>query len=469
MICLRANARTKLSHNPAVDNLYLLPGALQFNVLAVFFIMSTLSTRIRQRKTRTLKKSKLQVNQEIFAGMEYFSNEQRLAELADFFQFDTRRVLFGGGALSELGAECARLNASRVVLVRDADIKPLEAAVAEVLKGAGIELVDVYTDIVPNPTIESVDRFAAYANGIECDAFVALGGGSTMDTAKTGLCVATVGGSVTDYFGFELFPAPARWPLIGIPTTAGTGAEVSRGAVFVGKDGKKGVMSEKQWPRVAIVDPQLSASMPPLLTAVTGLDAIGHALECTASKKSNPLGDAVAREALKVGCPCFERAVERGADDPEARHQMALCSMLAGFLLSHINTGAGHALGYGIENVSKEKGRPVPHGAAVALLLPGVMRHNLPEVAEKYYYAAGVAGLDLRGKSREDGARMMASWVEDLRRKHTPFGSLESSGLGKEDIPRMVEIGMSVDRLLSQNPVELETENAVAIYSEILN
>jgi alcohol dehydrogenase class IV len=414
-------------------------------------------------------KTDLQVNREIFAGMEYFSDEQRMDELADFFQFDTRRVLFGNGALSQLGAECARLDAHRVVLVRDPDIKPLETAVAEVLRQAGIELVDVYTDIVPNPTIESVARFAAYANGVACDAFIALGGGSTMDTAKTGLCVATAGGSVTDYFGFELFPAPPRWPLIGIPTTAGTGAEVSRGAVFVGKDGKKGVMSEKQWPRVAIVDPQLSASMPQLLTAVTGLDAIGHALECTASKKSTPVGDAVAREALKTGCPHFERAVERGASDPEARHQMARCSLLAGFLLSHINTGAGHALGYGIENVSKEKGSPVPHGAAVAMLLPGVMRHNLPQVVEKYYYAAGVAGLDLSGKSREDGARMMAKWVDDLRRKHTPFGSLVAAGLESEDIPRMVEIGMSVDRLLDQNPVELETENAVAIYGEILN
>ena len=416
-----------------------------------------------------MKKTNLQVNQEIFAGMEYFSNAQRLAELAEFFQFDSRRVLFGDGALSELGAECARLNASRVVLVRDAEIQPLEQAVTAGLDGAGIELVDVYTDIVPNPTVESVDRFAAYANNIECDAFVALGGGSTMDTAKTGLCVATAGGSVTDYFGFELFQTPARWPLIGIPTTAGTGAEASRGAVFVAEDGKKGVMSEKQWPRVAIVDPRLSASMPPLLTAVTGLDAIGHALECTASKRSTPLGDAVAREALKAGCPYFERAVEGGAGDPEARRQMALSSLLAGFLLSHINTGAGHALGYGIENVSKEKGRPVPHGAAVALLLPGVMRHNLPEVVEKYYYAAGVAGLDLRGKSREDGARTMASWVDALRRKHTPFSSLVASGLEGADIPRMVGIGMSVDRLLDQNPVELKTENAVAIYEEILN
>ena len=411
----------------------------------------------------------MQTNQEIFQGVEYLSDPNRMAELVDFFQLHSRRVLFGDGALAELGEECAHLKAKKIVLIRDADIETLEERVRGVLDDAGIELLDVYTDVVPNPTIESVDRFAAYANRTDCDAYVALGGGSTMDTAKTGLCVATNGGSVVDYFGFELFSEPARWPLIGVPTTAGTGAEVSRGAVFVGKDGKKGVMSEKQWPRVAIVDPQLSASMPPLLTAITGLDAIGHALECTASKKTNPLGDAVAREALQVGCPFFERAIENGAADLEARHQMALCSLLAGFLLSHINTGAGHALGYGIENVSKEKGKPVPHGAAVAMLLPGVMRHNLPEVLDKYYFAAGVSGLDLHGKSLEEGARAMANWINQLRTKHTPYRSLVASGLAEEDIPLMVEIGMSVDRLLDQNPVKLETEHAVAIYREILN
>ena len=107
----------------------------------------------------------------------------------------------------------------------------------------------------------------------------------------------------------------------------------------------------------------------------------------------------MAREALQVGCRFFERAIENGAADLEARHQMALCSLLAGFLLSHINTGAGHALGYGIENVSKEKGKPVPHGAAAAMLLLGVMRHNVAEVVDKFYLAAGASGLDLHCQS----------------------------------------------------------------------
>ena len=147
---------------------------------------------------------------------------------------------------------------------------------------------------------------------------------------------------------------------------------------------------------------------------------------------------------------------------------MSRCSLLAGMLLSPINTGAAHALGYGIEKVSHAQGKPVPHGTAVALMLPGVMRHNAPEVAAKYYYAAAVAGVDLAGKSLEEGADMAADHVDRLRRQHTAFGSLTSAGLSEADIPEMVEIGMSVRRLLDQNPVEVTAEHVEAIYRGVL-
>ena len=228
---------------------------------------------------------------------------------------------------------------------------------------------------------------------VECDAVLALGGGSTLDSAKVALCVATSGGSTADYLGFDMFQEPARWPLLALPTTSGTGAEASRVAVIVAAEGKQAIYDDYIQPRVAVVDPELTADLPPALTATTGLDAIGHALECTASKKTNDVGDAVAREALRSGLPNLERAIARGADDMEARYHMARCSLLGGMLLSPINTGAAHALGYGIEKVSAAKGKSVPHGAAVALVLPGVMGHNLPAVADKYYYTAAVAGI----------------------------------------------------------------------------
>ena len=412
--------------------------------------------------------SQIQVNEEIFDEVDYFGTPERRQEVGEFFGFDSRRVVLGVGALRTLGEECGRLQAGRIVLVRDPGIAALEQPVRAVLEEVGIEIAGLFEQIVPNPTVESVDRFAAFMRETECDAVVALGGGSTLDSVKTGLCSATAGGSIADYFGFDLFAEPPRWPLIAIPTTAGTGAEASRVSVVVAEDGKQAVYSDYLTPRVAIVDPELSCDLPAGLTATTGLDALGHALECTVSKKSGPVGDAVAREALRHGCPALPEAIERGADSPAARLGMARCSLLAGLLLSPINTGAGHALGYGIEKLSHAKGKPVPHGTAVALVLPGVMRHNAPAAADKYYYAAGVAGLDLGGKSREEAVDMAAEWVASIRRNHTPFRSLAAAGLDETDLPRMIEIAMAVRRLLDPNPVEVTHGDAERIYREVL-
>ena len=412
--------------------------------------------------------SGIKINEGLFDGVEYFESPQRRRELVEFFQFEKRRVILGQNALDTLGEECRRLDAGRIVLVRDPGIAALEGLVRPVLEAGGIEVAAVYDEIIPNPSVESVDRFADFIKGVECAAVIALGGGSTLDTVKTGLCAATAGGSIADYFGFDLFEEPPHWSLIGIPTTAGTGAEASRVSVVANEFGKQAVYSDYLTPKVALVDPQLSRDLPPVLTATTGLDALGHALECTASQKSNALGDAVAREALRVGCPGLVRAIEHGARDSQARYLMARCSLLAGLLLSPINTGAAHALGYGIEKLSYEAGKPVPHGTAVGLVLPGVMQHNMPAVADKYYYAAGVAGLDLAGKSREQGTVLAAQWVDQLRRQHTPYGSLADAGLGAADIPRMVEIAMNVRRLLDPNPVEVSSQDAVRIYQGIL-
>ena len=406
----------------------------------------------------------VQINGELLAESAYFGDEVRRAELGAMFKFAERRVILGEGALAGLMEECARLGAGRVFLIHDPGIPALVEAVRAVLDG--IEWAGEYSGIAPNPSVASVDDCARVLAETEFDVAVAVGGGSTMDTAKSALCVAACGGSIADYFGFDLFDQLPRAPLIGIPTTAGTGSEASRVSVVADKTGKKAVYSDHLEPKVALVDPLLHRNLPPVLTAITGLDALGHALECTASTKSNEVGDAVAREALMAGCPVYEEAVESGSS--EARYQMARCALLAGLLLGPINTGAGHALGYGIEKVSFERGKPVPHGTAVALVLPGVIRHNAPAVADKYYFAAGAAGLDLRGQSREAGVELAADWIDGLRRRHTPFGSLADAGLGAEDIPQMIEIALSVRRLLDPNPVAVEESDAEAIYRNVL-
>ncbi len=411
----------------------------------------------------------LQINEELLEAVEGFSGEQRRDEIAELFEFRHRRLVFGEGALDTLGEECRRLGVGRVFLVRDPQIGALEAWVLQLLEKEGIGVVGTYRDVTPNPSVESVDRCARVIEKVKCDGIIALGGGSTIDTVKAAICVATVGKSVACLFGFDQISRPANWPMIAIPTTAGTGSEASWGAIVADASGKRGVFSEYLRPKLALVDPRLSRDLPSVLTAITGLDALGHALECTVSQKSNAFGDAVARESLRSGCAHIVRAIEQGHQDPEARYHMARCSLLAGLLLSPINTGAAHALGYGIEKVSFEKGKPVPHGTAVGLVLPGVMRHNLPAVADKYYYVAGVAGLDLRNRSREEGAGMAADWIEDLRRKWTPHGCLANAGLSASDIPRMVEIAMTVRRLLDPSPVPVRAKEAERIYQAVLN
>ncbi len=411
----------------------------------------------------------IQVNEELFAANPFFSGKpERLEEAKEIFRFDQRRVVLGEGSIETLGEECRRLGASRVLLVRDPGIASLETPVREALESQNIELAGVYDGVISNPTIASVEECAGVIAEANPEAVIALGGGSTIDTCKTALCVAAFGKSISSFFGYDLVPEPVKWPLIAVPTTAGTGSEASSVAVVADEARKQVVFSPHILPKVALVDPRFTRDLPPVLTAITGIDALSHALEGTASKKTNALGDAVARESLQAGGPYLERAIRNGADDPEARYNMARCSLLAGLLLGPFGTGPGHALGYPIEKFSDAAGSAVPHGAAVALMLPGVMRHNMPAAGDKYYYAAGAAGLDLKGKSREEGVEALAAWIDRIRRQHSPWGSLASSGLGGEIIPEMVEIAFNIRRLLDFNPVEMTRPDIERIYRGVL-
>ena len=411
----------------------------------------------------------IQVNEELFAANPFFRDKpERLEEARKVFLFDQRRVVLGPGSVDRLGEECQRLGAGRVLLVRDPGIAALEPPVWQALESQNIELAGVYDGVISNPTLASVEECAGVVNQANPDAVIALGGGSTIDTCKTALCVATFGKSISSFFGYDLVPEPAKWPLIAIPTTAGTGSEASSVAVVADENSKQVVYSPLVLPKVALVDPRMTRDLPPVLTAITGIDALSHALEGTASKKTTDMGDAVARESVQAGGPFLEPAIKNGANDPEARYNMARCSLLAGLMLGPYGTGPGHALGYPIEKFSDQAGSAVPHGAAVALVLPGVMRHNMPAVADKYYYTAGVAGLDVLGKSREEGVEALATWIDRIRREHTPWGSLESSGLGEEVIPEMVEIAFNIRRLLDYNPVEMSRRDIEQIYRGVL-
>ncbi|MFH1570650.1 MAG: iron-containing alcohol dehydrogenase, partial [Gemmatimonadota bacterium] len=183
----------------------------------------------------------IEVNEELFEESEFLDDPERQAELRAMLKFDQRRVLLGVGACGELGEECHHLGARRVLLVRDPAVKRLAETARHALQQGGVQVVEEYTAIVANPTTASVDDLAAVVGRTACDAVVAMGGGSTLDSAKVALSVATSGGSTEDYLGFDRFPGPARWPLLALPTTSGTGAEASRVAVIVAAQGKQAI------------------------------------------------------------------------------------------------------------------------------------------------------------------------------------------------------------------------------------
>ena len=411
----------------------------------------------------------IEINNDLLKSISFFGVKKNLEFGERLFDFDRRRVIFGYRAVEYLGKECQRLGLKKILLVRDEGVASLTPHLLNSLENNGIVIVDSYDKVISNPSVSSVQDCAMAIANSGADGVVALGGGSTMDTAKAGACVATTNHSIDKYWGFDEIPQSANWPVLAVPTTAGTGSEVSRVCVIADEQGKNAVYSNYLQPDVAIVDPQLQINMPKLLTAITGLDALGHALECIASKKCDVVGDAVARESLKIGAKSFVPAVENGIESRNARYGMAKCALLAGLLLGPINTGAGHALGYGIEKLTFQRGCPVPHGAAVALVLPGVIRHNIPAVAEKYYYAADVAGMDLHCMTREEGAAEAAAWIDNLRCNYTNFPTLKTAGIIERDIPFMIQTALSVRRLLDPNPISVDESVAESIYRSVLN
>ena len=221
----------------------------------------------------------VQINEDLLANSAYFAADSRRAALAEMFEFRDRRVTFGAGALSQLADECVRLGAGRVLLIHDPGIAPLVDLVRQALRRLG-RGGHVQRDRA-QPFRAERRCLRAHALAVaDFDVAVALGGGSTMDTAKSALCTAANGGSVADYFGFDLYEKPPLVPLVGIPTTAGTGSEVSRVAVIADATGKKAVYSSYLQPKAALVDPRLHQRP----TASIDRD---HWLRCPSATPSN--------------------------------------------------------------------------------------------------------------------------------------------------------------------------------------
>ncbi|XHS79991.1 iron-containing alcohol dehydrogenase [Burkholderiaceae bacterium UC74_6] len=368
----------------------------------------------------------------------------------------TPRLLVQRGGSAHLGEQARRMGASRVFLVSDAGLMRagvVEPALAS-LRAAGID-VTVYADVQADPPETVVLAAAQLARDAGSDLVVGLGGGSSLDTAKLVALLAGGSESLEAIYGVDLARGP-RLPLVLVPTTAGTGSEVTPiSIVTTPTHEKKGVVTPLLYPDLALLDAELTLGLPPAVTAMTGVDAMVHAIEAyTGRLKKNPLSDAFALDALKRLFHHIDRVVQTGADI-EAREQMLLGSCMAGIAFANSPVGAVHALAYPLGGHHH-----VPHGLSNSLVLAPVLRFNL-EAARAHYAELGRAVLG-PAASAED----FVAAIEALVARMPYAQTLREVGVSEPELALLAEDALKVQRLLVNNPREVQPADALALYRE---
>jgi len=319
------------------------------------------------------------------------------------------RVQFGRGVVSTLAEEVRRLGGSRVMVVTDPGVQAIGLVdpLVKQLETAGLA-VTVFDHVQPNPRDIHCLEGAELARAEGVDLFVGIGGGSPIDTAKCIAVLLTNGGHPRDWEDFgALQHKPV--PSIAIPTTAGTGSEVSPSAIITDtvRRKKMNLFDPRICPNVALVDPDLTLSMPPHVTAATGMDALTHAIDSLHCLLDTPASDAMALEGARLNAMYLERAYADGAD-VEARCGMAQASLVAGIAVGITDVSGCHSIAEAIGAVYDH-----PHGVCCAIGLPMIMRFNLPASTEKYARLAHAFGIETAGLDAADAAQRAIDYVRE--------------------------------------------------------
>jgi alcohol dehydrogenase len=379
---------------------------------------------------------------------------------ASAFSFRTvPHIHAGAGATRQLARLAAPLIGARkrVFLITDPGVRKaglINAAVTS-LEAAGLQ-VQVFDRVVADPPKAIVLEAEDEARGFGAEVVLGLGGGSSMDTAKVVSLLLGSSQRLEDMYGVNNATGP-RLPLILVPTTAGTGSEVTPISVLtIGESTKMGINAPALYPDLAVLDAELTYGLPRAVTAATGIDAMVHAIEAYTSKiEKNPVSDALALAGLKKLHGAIETACRDGADR-QAREDMLLGALLAGQAFANAPVGAVHALAYPLGGVFH-----VPHGLSNSLMLPPVLRYNAPEAEPLYSELATHLGLH----ASTDGL------VTEMERIADSVGietRLSQVGVSHNDLPRLAEEAMEVKRLLVNNPREMTLEAAQACYEAVL-
>lgn len=370
------------------------------------------------------------------------------------------KTILGKGVVQQLGKEVTALGGRKVLVVTDPGV--LKAGMVEMVEKAlvseGIKM-GLFDKVEPEPPVRVVDECVQTITEGKYDLIIGLGGGSALDVAKGAAAVAPNGGKVLDYVGIDTIPKKGL-PKILIPTTAGTGSEATR--VFVMTDEtdntKKVVYSNFLLSDVAMLDPVLTVSMPPAVTADTGLDALVHAIEAYVSVNTTPFAEILALEAISLIAYNLPIVFSKGSNI-QARYNMLLAANLGGAAFTSGGLGAVHGLAYVLGTDYH-----MAHGRSNAIMLPHVMSFNMTGNLQKYTDIAQAMGEHVEGLSLYEAAEKSVNAVKRLLTTVNISFNLSFYGILKEDLPKLVEGGMKQSRLFVPNPRDLSEEDVRSIY-----
>jgi alcohol dehydrogenase class IV len=371
-----------------------------------------------------------------------------------------KKTIFGAGAVQEVGEACKAVKASKALLVMDKDLAKLDicAKVQEGLQKGRVKAI-LYPEVTPEPAPALADAGAALARNEKVGCIVAVGGGSTMDVGKAIAVLVKNEGKAVDYIGLGLVKNPGL-PTIMVPTTAGTGSEVTFTAVFTMRESKTkgGINSPFLYPHTAILDPELTLQLPPEVTATTGMDALTHAIESFTSLQAHFMTETISLNAIEVISDNLRGGVFNGADY-QSRENMMQASYMAGLGLAMSGVGAVHALAYPLgANFG------IPHGMANAVMLPYVLAYNYPGNITKFSQVAFAMGEEEDGSCDRALAASASKAVFELAGDIGIPQTLKDLNVPEEAVPEMSVAAMKVERPILNNPRTMSVKIAEDIY-----
>ena len=395
---------------------------------------------------------------------------------ADYAFSTAKKIVSGHGTIGKLGAlanetlagvtagTSAGASARRAAIVTDPVIAAagLLTEAAESLKAAGIPF-EIFTDVQPEPSVEGVKKSVEAVRPFNPDLLIGIGGGSTLDTTKLISVLLSGTQPLESMFGIDLIEQPGL-PMILVPTTSGTGSEVTPNAIVTipEEERKVGVVSRRLFPDVALLDPRLTVSLPQALTAATGMDAMIHSLESYIGNKANLVSDTVALRGIRLIATSIRDAYSHG-DDIEARERMHIGSMLGGMALTGAGTCAVHALAYPLGGKYG-----VPHGVANSMLLVPVMEVNMESCVSRLADVAEAMELAVSGAGENEKAEAVMNELKALIHDVKIPLDLREFGGKESDLDDLALSASKVTRLLANNPKELSIDEIKGIYQTLL-